>query len=176
MQCAARSFRRSYCSDVSHRYLTVLVAVAVVILATRLVIPSLPLHRYATRLRPIDAVCIAIGVVGLVFHCGAMFYRPDIARLPGTHSAIRAIDAMGTASRVWFIAPAILVVAGLRRQHPIALGAVAAALAVVGLTMYDQGRLRTHLNAIFVAAVVIAAVMATLVLRPLRHRPKVEAQ
>jgi hypothetical protein len=105
-----------------------------------------------------------------------MFYRPDIARLAGTGSVVRAIDAMGTASRVWFIAPAILVVVGLRRQHPIALGAVAAALAAVGFTMYDNGRLRTHLDAIFAAVVVLAAVVATLVLPPWRHHPGVNTR
>ncbi len=58
---------------------------------------------------------------------------------------------MGHASQLWFAMPAVLVLAGLRRQSPIALLPVALGLAGVGVTMYDAGPLRPHLAAIFLA-------------------------
>jgi membrane protein YdbS with pleckstrin-like domain len=66
-----------------------------------------------------------------------------------------------------------LVMVGLRRQHVVALVMVAASLATVGCTMYDGGRLSTHLTAIFVAVVILAAVLALLVMPPWRHRAPV---
>ena len=139
------------------------------ILAARFVMSPLPLRRIAVRVAVVDAAMIGAGVAGLVFHCGAMFFRRTTERLPGAHVAIGAINAMGTASRVWFIVPALLVVIGLRRQYPGGVLVVAAALAAVGVTMYDHGSLRTHLTAIFVAVVVLATVVSVLVVPPWRH-------
>jgi hypothetical protein len=156
---------------VSRGFVTWLALAVVVIVASRYVFVGLPLRRIAVRVTVTDAAFISVGLVGLAFHCGAMFFRNTAQRIPGSHSAIRAIDAMGTASRVWFIVPAILVVIGLRRQYPLALLAVAAALATVGATMYDHGPLRTHLTAIFLAVVIHAVVAATLVLPPWRQSP-----
>ena len=93
-----------------------------------------------------DAALIGVGAAGLAFHCYAMFFRRTAEHLPGVHSAIRSINAMGTSSRVWFIVPALLVVIGLRRQNPVVVLVVAATLVAVGVTMYDHGPLRTHLN------------------------------
>jgi hypothetical protein len=131
------------------------------------------LRRFATTLTATDTTLITAGIGGLTFHCGAMFFRSTIERIPGTMSAINTVDAMGTASRLWFIVPAILLVIGLRRLRPVAVLAVAAALAAVGVTMYDHGPLRTHLTAIFVAVVILAGVGATLVRPPWRRSPSV---
>jgi hypothetical protein len=69
---------------------------------------------------------------------------------------------MGTASKIGYSVPAVLVVLGFRHQHPAAVTLVAAALAAVGITMYDGGALATHLTAIFIAVVVIAGVVSLL--------------
>ncbi len=153
----------------SRGYVTSLAVTLSVVLAARFVIGALPLRRIAVRVAVVDAAMIGVGVAGLVFHCGAMFFRRTAERLPGAHSAIRAINAMGTQSRLWYIVPALLVVIGLRRQYPLVLLVVAAALTAVGVTMYDHGSLRTHLTAIFITAVVLATVVSALVVPPWRH-------
>jgi hypothetical protein len=151
---------------VSRAYVTLLIATVAAIVVARLVLAPLPLRRVAARLSVSDAVLIGVGTAGLAFHCGAMFFRATVERSPGVHSAVRSINAMGTSSKLWFIVPALLVVIGLRRQYPIALFVLAAALVAVGVTMYDDGPLRTHLNAIFIAVVVLAGVASVLVVPP----------
>lgn len=157
----------------SHTFVVSLVAGVVVILGSRLVLAGLPLQRFAVRATLIDAACVGVGVVGLVFHCASMFYRATVQHVPGTSAAIEAINAMGLASKVWFAAPALLVLVGLRRVHPVALSAVAGSLAAVGVTMYDAGPLVTHLRAIFAAAMVISGVAATFVRPPWTRHPPV---
>ncbi len=149
----------------SNVFLTWLSIAVALILASRLAFAFLPLRTLAARLSVIDVAVVTVGVVGLAFHCGAMFFRSEVAHLPGLSSAIRAINAMGTASKLWYAVPAILVIVGLRRQYPVALVVVAVALTVVGITMYDHGSLTTHLRAIF-SAVVILAATGVLLVRP----------
>ena len=155
----------------SRSYLTWMSATVVLILLARFVFDALPVRRIAARVGVLDTALIGIGVAGLTFHCGAMFFRSTAERFPGTDSAIRAINSMGTSSRVWFIVPAVLVVIGLRRQHPVVLLVVAAALVAVGVTMYDHGALRTHLRAIFASVVVLATVASAFVVPPWRVAP-----
>ena len=116
-----------------------------------------------------DAVLFTVGVAGLATHCGAMFFRSTVHGLPGGNQVIRTVDPMGTPSILWFAVAAGLVMVGLRRQHVAALIAAGASLATVGYTMYDGGRLSTHLTAIFVAVVILAAILALLVIPPWRH-------
>ena len=165
----SRPSRRAYRSIVSHSFVATLIVTVAIILGSRFVLVGLPLRRFAAPMTASGTALSAIGVAGLTFHCGAMFYRDTVEHVPGTLSAIRAVDTMGTASRLWFIVSAILLVIGLRRQHLVVGLAVVAALAAVGVTMYDHGPLRTHLNAIFVAVVIVAAVGAALVLPPWRR-------
>ncbi len=154
--------------------MALLVGVALVGLAARLILASLPLPGLAARASALEAALLVIGSAGLAFHCGAMFFRTDASRIPGTHGAIRVINAMGTSSRVWFIVPAILVVLGLRHQKPVAIAAVALSLIAVGVTMYDHGPLPTHLHAILVAAVVLSAVVALLVRPPWQRATRLD--
>jgi hypothetical protein len=154
---------------VSRAYGTSLGVTVALILAARFVFRALPLRRVAARVGVFDVALIGVGVLGLAFHCGAMFFRHTTERLPGAHSAIRAINALGTTSRLWFIVPALLVVIGLRRQYPVVVLVVAVALVAVGVTMYDHGPLRTHLRAIFVAVVVLATVVSAFLVPPWRH-------
>jgi hypothetical protein len=140
--------------------------VVAVLLASRFLIGALPLRNVATRLPVLDAIVVSVGLVGLVFHCGAMFFRREVDALPGAHSTIATITALGTASIIWYVVPAALVLIGLRRQHPIALTIVAVAFAAVGYTMYDGGALATHLSAIFFSVVLLATVAAFLIVPP----------
>jgi len=137
-----------------------------VVLASRLLFPALPVPRLARPLTVLDSLLLGIGLAGLTFHCGSMFYTSIVQALPGTAKAIDAINAMGTASKIGYSVPAALVVIGFRHQHPAAVTLVAAALTAVGITMYDGGTLATHLTAIFIAVVLIAAVVSLLAVPP----------
>jgi hypothetical protein len=144
----------------SHAYVTGLLAVVVVAVAARLLLPVLPIRRYTGRLSTVDTLCLVVGSVGLVLHCGAMFFRVSVASWPLGPTVIRVVDPMGTASITWFAVGAALIVIGLCRQQPIVVAIVAASLVGVGYTMYDGGSLRTHLDTIAVAVVLLAASVA----------------
>jgi hypothetical protein len=141
------------------------VAVAA-ILAARFLVATLPLRRVAVAIRSTDAVIVAVGLAGLAFHCGAMFFRSVVQTVPGADRAISQIDALQTISIIWFAVFAALVLLGLRRQHPLALTLSTTALAAVGITMYDEGSLPIHLAAIFVCVVTLAGIAAALILPP----------
>jgi hypothetical protein len=158
---------------VSTSFVLSLSIVIVLVLGARFLISALPSRRHARPVTFADAVLAGVGLAGLGLHCGSMFFGPVVDALPGAGVAISEINAVGTASIVWYAVPAMLVMFGLRRQHPAALAAVALALTAVGVTMYDGGSLSTHLTAIFVSVVVLAAVASTLVLPPRRSSPAV---
>ena len=144
----------------SHAYLATLLVVVVVAFAVRLLVPVLPVRRYAVRLSVADVAFLIVGALAIVLHCGAMFFRPSVASWPLGPSVIRVVDPMGTASITWFAVGAALIVIGLCRQQPIVVAIVAASLVGVGYTMYDGGSLRTHLDTIAVAVVLLAASVA----------------
>ena len=166
--CARPRCARAYRFIVSRGYVAFLSVTVVVILAARL---AFAMRRIALRVTVNEAVLLSAGLAGLAFHCGAMFFRRTVEHLPGVHPAIRTINAMGAASRLWYIVPAVLVMIGLRRQYPPAIPAVAAALTAVGVTMYDHGPLITHLTAIFLAVAILAGIAATLILPPWQRDP-----
>lgn len=147
-----------------------LMVVVVLVAGARLVFRWLPLSRYANRLTVGDTAMIVVGLVGLVFHCGAMFATGSARSVPGAASSVDAINAMGTASIVLFAVPALLVLAGSRRLHWAGFAAAGSALIAVGVTMYNDGPLDVHLTALFAAVVVLAGVAAALVLPPIRSR------
>ena len=155
----------------SHAYVTGLLAVVVVAVAARLLLPVLPIRRYTGRLSTVDTLCLVVGSVGLVLHCGAMFFRTSVASWPTGPSVIRVIDPMGTASITWYAVAAALIVLGLRRQHPLLVAVVAVSLVAVGFTMYDGGPLRTHLDTIAPAVVLFVASMVMFTDPPWRIRP-----
>lgn len=138
------------------------------VLGARFLLSGLPLRGLARRITLPDVGLLVVGVAGLVFHCVAMFFRRLVDPLPGAGQAISDIRALETASIIWYVVPAALVLLGLRRIRPEALAATALAFIAVGVTMYNDGPLDIHLTAIFAAAVVLAAVVAILVLPPSR--------
>lgn len=154
-------------------FLVSLAAVVAVLFATRFLFSALPLQSIAVPVTITDAVLTGAGVLGLTFHCGAMFSRSLVDWLPGTGSAIREIGALGTASIIWYVVPALLVLLGLRRQHRVALASAALALAAVGITMYDSGSLTAHLTTIFITVVILSAVVTALMLPPPGRNPTV---
>ena len=154
----------------SHTYVATLLAVVVLAVAARLVLPMLPVRRYVTRLSGPDAVAVLVGAVGLVLHCGAMFFRSSVAAWPGGPEVIRLVDPMGVASITWYAVAAALVVVGLRHQHPVVVGIIAACLAAVGVTMYDGGPLRTHLDVIALTVVLFVVSLAAFAVPPWQVR------
>jgi hypothetical protein len=150
-------------------YVVGLAIVVVVGVGLRVLVPALPWRAIATRITVTDAVLVVLGSLGLVFHCGAMFFSSLFRHIPGTHTVIGQINAMGTASILWYAVVAALVVLGLRRHHSVVVGLVVLALLAVGVTMYDTGPLTTHLVAIFLSMVVLVGVTTALTLPPLHQ-------
>ncbi len=147
----------------STSFVVTLVLLVVAIGMARIVLPVLPWRRVSVRLRPVDVVLAFLGLLGLAFHCGAMFYRSTILLLPGTETAVAHVNALGVVSLAAFAAPAALLIVGLRRISSPALALIALALAAVGTTMYDGGPRATHLAAIFACVTLLALCTATLV-------------
>jgi len=150
----------------SNRFVVSLALVVAGVLAARLLVSALPLRGLARRLTVADVALVVVGAAGLTFHCVAMFFRRLVDPLPGVDSVVSDIRALETASIIWYAVPAVLVLIGLRRVQPVALGVTALAFAAVGVTMYNEGPLDIHLTAIYGSAVVLALVVATLVLPP----------
>lgn len=139
--------------------------IALVVGLGRVVLPVLP-SRLSVRLDPVEIVLSVMGVLGLGFHCGAMFYRSAIQSLPGTQTAVTAINALGMASLVAFVVPAVLLIVGIRRIRTTALALVVLVLGAVGTTMYDGGPPGAHLTAIFAAVTLLALCVATQIGQP----------
>lgn len=148
----------------------VLIAMPLLLLGARAALPGIPWKPYARTASWLELVLIAIGALGLVLHCVAMFYRGLLEAVPGAGGYIQAVNGMSVASIVLYVIPAVIVLAGLRRQQPLAVTLVALTLVAVGFTMYDGGPLDVHLGAIIAAALSIAVTTALLVLPPKRSR------
>ena len=112
-------------------YVVSLVVAVVVVVAARMLLPVPARRSGAGR---VDALLIVLGLVGLTFHCGAMFYRSTVVGVPGTRGLVDAVNAMGTASMVAFAIPAAVLLVGLRRARPVLLVLVVAGLTAVGVT------------------------------------------
>jgi len=153
----------------SAAYSITLAAIVAGLVIARLILPQLPVSR-AIRLRPVEAALLALGVLGLVLHCAAMFARPIFEAVPAVMPLVDAINALGLASVVLYVVPAVLVLVALRRVHPVSWAVLAILLAAVGVTMYNGGALSVHLVAIFVAVIWLALVVVTLVI-PWSRRP-----
>lgn len=138
-------------------YLLALIGTLLLLVAIRIVVPGLPVQRWTRPIRRLDALLVLVGDVGLVLHCAAMFARPFAMGIPGVSALVPAVNALGTTSLLLYIAPAALVLVGLRRLWPPVPAVVLIPLVAVGVTMYDGGPLRVHLAAISVAVVLLAA-------------------
>ncbi|MBP2215058.1 hypothetical protein [Arthrobacter sp. CAN_C5] len=155
----------------STSFVLTLAAVASILLVLRLVVPGLPIRRFARQLTPLDLALTVVGMLGLILHCASMFFRPIVAAIPGTERVIEQINSMGTASMIWYTVPALMVLVGLRRQHWVSLILLAASLLAVGVTMYNGTVVSTHLNTIFAAGVIIAATVFFLSTPPWSRKP-----
>jgi hypothetical protein len=151
-------------------YVSTLLAVVVVAALARFVLPVLPVSTYVVRLSGLDSLAVIVGAIGVVLHCGAMFFRASVASWPGGPAVIRVVDPMGRPSITWYAVGAALIVLGLRHQLPIVVGAAAVSLGAVGFTMYDGGPLRTHLDVIAITVVLFVASLAAFADPPWRVR------
>ncbi|MCB5272856.1 hypothetical protein BJG92_00366 [Arthrobacter sp. SO5] len=153
----------------STMFVFALAGVAFALLVLRVTVPGIPLKRFARRLTPLDMAVTVAGTLGLILHCTSMFFPQVVAAIPGTEGVAGQINAMGTASMIWYAVPALLVMAGLRRQHPAALALLAASLLAVGITMYNGSPLSLHMATIFAAGVMLAATLFLLGTPPWRQ-------
>ena len=154
----------------SSSYLTALAFAVLVVVALRFALAG-RVERLVVRMRPVEVVAGVVGVLGLVLHCGAMFFTSTFRGLGIPPAVIDPIKALGTPSIIWYVVPALLVLLAVRRQPPVVLGLVVVGLLAVGITMYDGGPLRVHLVAIFATVVLLGAVAALQLTGPRRgHR------
>jgi hypothetical protein len=142
-----------------------LAIVVAVIVGVRL-LPGVPWRGAAARISGAGAVISLTGVAGLGLHCAAMFNRPLVEAIPGTAIVIRQINGLSLASILWYVVPSLLLLIGLRRQHPAVQVVLAGLLIVVGVTMFDGGPLALHLASIFAFVVVLSGVVSLLILPP----------
>jgi len=156
---------------VSSSFVIGLAVVVTAVLGSRFLVPGLPLRRVATPISVSEAMLSGVGVAGLALHCGAMFFPHLVEPVLGAGGVASDIRALSTASIIWYVVPSAMVLFGLRRQHPVALTAVALALVAVGVTMYNGGSLQVHLVAIFVSVLALASTASLLVLPPSRRGP-----
>lgn len=143
-----------------------LVLIPVLLFAVRIFSAKLPWMTYARPSTWPDVAMLAVGVLGLVLHCVSMFYRDLLAAVPGMGGYIQAVNAVGAASIVLYVLPALLVLVALRRQHLVAVIIVATTLIAVGVTMYNGGPLSVHLVTIAAATIAISGTVALLMRRP----------
>lgn len=153
----------------SDTYVTALAVVVALVLASRFVIPSLPLARWAAPMTGIEAVLFIAGSAGLALHCWAMFFPSQVRAVPGGREVIRVVDPLGTSSILWYAIGAAAIVAGLYGQRLAVQVVAGVGLVAVGYTMYDGGQLNTHLTAIFSTVVLLALIVALLVVPPWRR-------
>ena len=149
--------------------ITLAVSVLLILLA-RFVVPQLPVKSRAVRLSLPDAALVGIGVLGLLFHCTAMFARQIYEGASAVKPLVGLVNSMGVVSVVLFVVPAVLILTGLRRQQRGALAVLSLTLVAVGVTMYVGGPLQLHLAALFAATVVLAVLVSLFVLAPRRAR------
>jgi len=152
--------------SVTAAFAVTLVGVCVLLLLARLVVPQLPLAGHSVRLSWVDAVLLLCGVVGLAFHCAAMFYRPLFGGIGPLGPLVDMVNEMNVASIILFVVPALLVLIGLRRHYRVSLAVLTLSLLVVGVTMYAGTPLNVHLGTIFVAVVALVGHVALFVIPP----------
>lgn len=144
-------------------YWSVLLAVAVLAGAARLVTGGPLLRRRAAPLRRVELLLAFAALIALVFHCAAMFFAPWTDALPGGRALGDVVRAGGTASQWAYWLPAVVLLLAVRRlwwPGPVLL---AVALAGVGYTMFWPHPLPTHLGWLATAVVAVVAVATSLV-------------
>lgn len=71
-------------------YVLAIVVAVLVTGAARVLTGARSIARDARRARGGDMTLLAVGLAGLAFHCGAMFYRPAFRSVPGFRPAVDA--------------------------------------------------------------------------------------
>lgn len=151
-------------------YWVFLVALIAAGIAARLASSRLPVSSLAHRLGPAEAALAVSALLLLGFHCGAMFFTAEVASVPGLSRPAGAVDDLGRASQLVYWLPALALLLSLRRAWRPALGALAAALAAVGVTMFWSFGLTAHLAALATAVAATVALAAGFVGAPLVPR------
>lgn len=149
-------------------FLVALALAVATLMAARLFGARLPLRSRATVLTFSEVSFVVVGSAVLAFHCVAMFFTSVAEHVPGAGAVIDDIRALGIASALWYAAPALLVLLGIRRLYRGGVVVAVVALLSVGVTMYDGGPLDRHLFALFVGVVALAATLISLVTLPSR--------
>jgi len=147
-----------------------LAVICALIVVARFALPQLPFAQAGVRVGLAEVALLVVGVLGLTFHCTAMFSRQLFVGIPAARPLVDAVNGMGIASVALYVVPAVLLLIGLRRQHLIAVAVMALALIAVGLTMYLGSPLRLHLGSIFLAVVALVSVLSLLVRGPWHRR------
>jgi hypothetical protein len=143
-----------------------LAVICALMAVARFALPQLPLAKASVRVSGAEVALLGVGILGLIFHCTAMFYRLLFGGIPAARPLVDAVNGMGAASVALYVVPAVLTLISLRHQHRIALTVMTLALISVGLTMYLGSPLRLHLASIFLAVVVFVGVLTLLVRGP----------
>ena len=147
-------------------YWSVLLAVAVLAGAARLVTGGPLLPRRAVPLRRTELLLAGSALLVLVFHCASMFFAPWTDALPGGRALGDAVRAGGPASQWSYWLPAVALLGALRRLWWPGLLLLAVTLAGVGYTMFWPHPLHTHLAWLAAAVLTVVAVAGLLVGRP----------
>ena len=142
---------------------SVLLAVAALAGAARLLRGGPLMPRRAVPLRRVELLLAAIALLALVFHCAAMFFAPWTDALPGGRALADVVRALGAGSQWAYWLPAVALIVALRRvwwPGPVLL---AVTLAGVGFTMFWPHALPTHLAWLAAAVLSVVAVASSLV-------------
>lgn len=144
-------------------YWSVLLSVAVLAAAGRLVVGGPFLQRRAVPLHRPEVLLAAAALLALVFHCASMFFAPWTDALPGGRALGDAVRALGTASQVAYWLPAVVLLLAVRRVWWPGLLVLAVTLAGVGYTMFWPHSLPTHLAWLAAAVLAVVAVASSLI-------------
>ncbi len=154
------------------RYWGALLVLALAGLAVRVVRGGPLLRGRPVVMGRADALVALLALLGLGFHCAAMFFPSVVAAVPGTAGAAEAVRALAAASQVAYWAPAGLLLLALRRACPPLLVAEAGVLLAVGATMFWDVGLLVHLVALAASVAVTVAVLTSITVSVAR-RPTV---
>lgn len=130
------------------------------------------LNDHAVRLGWPALTIGASAIVGLVFHCVAMFVPRLVPPLAPLQALSRGITELGVHSQFAYWLPAVVLLVALRGLAWPMLAALAVALLAVGATMFWPVPLAIHLTAIFVAATLVIVLATQFVtFRSTPHHP-----
>ncbi len=154
------------------RYWGALLVLALAGLAVRVVRRGPLLRGRPVVMGRADALVALLALLGLGFHCAAMFFPSVVAAVPATEGAAEAVRALAAASQVAYWVPAGLLLLALRRAWPPLLVAEAGVLLAVGATMFWDVGLLVHLVALAASVAVTVAVMTSITV-PVARQPAV---